>query len=67
MPLQYYLMLNVITPDPDGYMAITTNERELLFLSLWLPKGTYRMEVRTIVPDKKGLLTGSLPDILTLS
>lgn len=29
MPLQYYLMPNVITPDPDDYMAVTTNTRTL--------------------------------------
>ena len=29
MPVQYYLMPNVITPDPDDYMAVTTNGRTL--------------------------------------
>ncbi len=27
MPVQYYLMPNIITPDPDDYMAVTTNGR----------------------------------------
>ena len=40
---------------------------ELIFMNPKLPKGTYRVEVRAVVKGKKGLVTGALPDQVTVS
>ena len=40
---------------------------ELIFMNPALPKGDYRVEVRALLRNNKSLLTGSLPDVVTVS
>ena len=40
---------------------------ELIFMNPKLHAGSYRVEVRTVVKGKKGLVTGALPDQVTVS
>ncbi len=40
---------------------------ELIFMNPALPKGTYRVEVRTVFANAKGIKKGTLADVVTVS